>query len=295
MISGDTGLIIAPPRRYLQWGLFYALCLFSTIGCRNKEAPLVIPVKPESIQFIPTSPEKAKINPIDGAQMVYIPAGEFLMGSTETDENANPDEKPQHRIYLDSYYIYKTEVTVAQYRKFCHATGRKMPPKAKWGWNDKYPIYNMWWVDAIDYAKWAGGSLPTEAQWEKAARGTDGRIYPWGNKWDMNKVHCSKKKIKDAASPIEAGSFPAGASPYGVLDMAGNAWELCSDLHDKDYYKSTPAKNPTGPVAGEKHVVRGGSWTNFDPIYFRCSNRSVAFPDYTAIRLGFRCVVKADK
>ncbi|HEY3377477.1 MAG TPA: formylglycine-generating enzyme family protein [Armatimonadota bacterium] len=136
-----------------------------------------------------------KINPKDGAEMALIPAGEFLMGASAEEraawQQAHPtgykrdwlDDAPQHKVYLDAYYLYKTEVTVAQYRAFCQATRRKMPSEPPWKWQDTQPICNVNWNDAKAYADWAGVTLPTEAQWEKAARGGDGRSYPWGNAW----------------------------------------------------------------------------------------------------------------
>jgi len=135
----------------------------------------------------PAGPVKGvSVKPKHGAEMVYVPAGEFLMGSKEGE--GDDDERPQHTVYLDAYWIYKTEVTVAQYRKFCQATGRQMPEEPSvQAWTDDHPIVNVSWDDAVAYGKWAGAALPTEAQWEKAARGTDGRQYPWGNDWDAQK------------------------------------------------------------------------------------------------------------
>ncbi len=229
-----------------------------------------------------------KINPIDGAEMVLVPAGEFLMGSRDDDKWAECVEKPQHKVYLDSYYIYKTEVTVAQYRKFCHATGRKnMPPKPKWGWIDNHPIVNVSWDDAKAYADWAGVKLPTEAQWEKAARGTDDRIYPWGNKWDAKKC-VNYTNSNGITKPV--GSISAGASPYGCLDMAGNVWEWCWDWYADDYYKNTPIKNPMGPGIGELRVLRGGSWYgNYYISYSRCTFRYNCNPGNYDDDGGFRC------
>src|SRR5579871_2980372 len=128
-----------------------------------------------------------RINPVDEAEMVFIAAGEFLMGS----EDGEASEKPQRAVYLDAYWIYKTPVTMAQYRAFwafCKATGRQLLVDPSWG-PDDHPIVEECWPDARAYCEWAGGSLPTEAQWEKAARGTDGREYPWGNAWDENRCH----------------------------------------------------------------------------------------------------------
>jgi formylglycine-generating enzyme required for sulfatase activity len=229
-----------------------------------------------------------KINLRDGAEMVLVPAGEFLMGSKDDDKLADDNEKPQHKVYLDSYYIYKTEVTVAQFRKFCHATRRKsMPEKPVWGWIDNHPIVNVSWNDAVAYAKWAEVSLPTEAQWEKAARGTDGRIYPWGNEWDVAKY------LNDNNSKVgtkSVGSIPAGASPYGCQDMAGNVWEFCNDWYDPEYYKIAPLNNPMGPETGKDRVLRGGSWVSYSGGSNRGACRGYYGPgDYYYFSIGFRC------
>lgn len=234
-----------------------------------------------------TSSEKTRINSKDGAEMVFIPAGEFLMGSEEVD-----DEKPQRRVYLDGYWIYKYEVTVAQYRQFCQATRRKMPPEPTWGWKDNHPIVNVNWDEAAAYCQWAGGRLPTEAEWEKGARGTDGRKFPWGNQWEESKCHHSKKKFADAEGTAPVGSHPQGASPYGVHDMAGNVWEWCADWYDAHYYAKAEQRNPTGPRSTLKgmRVIRGGSWGNEVPDPFRVTNRLMDLPDHRNGSIGFRCV-----
>ncbi len=248
--------------------------------------------------------QATKINPKDGAEMVLIPAGEFLMGTSEEQVaallKADPilpswiftSETPQHKVYLDAYHMYKTEVTVAQYRKFCTATNRKMPTEPNWKWQDTHPIVNVNWSDAKAYADWAGVALPTEAQWEKAARGTDGRIYPWGNDWDSAKcaVNWSNSGAKNKTEGTHSvGSFPMGASPYGAMDMAGNAWEFCADWYGVNYYKNAPVKNPTGPAtgAGETHVLRGGSWYP-DKSTYRGAFRGHGNPDRGG-NIGFRC------
>ncbi|MGO8672100.1 MAG: SUMF1/EgtB/PvdO family nonheme iron enzyme [Capsulimonadaceae bacterium] len=234
----------------------------------------------------PPTPASDKVNPTDGADMVYIPAGEFTMGSD--DDHSNDCEKPAHKVYLDGYYIYKNLVTVAQYKKFCAATSRAMPTEPSWGWDkDDYPMVNVTWDGATAYAQWAGTSLPTEAQWEKAARGTDGRAYPWGNDWDA--ARCANSVGSSLSSPTSVGSFSIGASPYGVLDMAGNVWEWCSDWFGVDYYSSSPDKNPTGPSSGTWRVLRGGSWCGNDPVGFRASYRDRILPTCTSGLNGFRC------
>lgn len=269
------------------------------------------------------------INPKDGAEMVWVPAGEFDMGTGQSEIEAFlkehldwkakwfDDEKPRHKVYLDGYWIYKHEVTVAQYRKFCKETGREMPREPKWGWHNSHPIVNVSWEDASAYAKWAGCRLPTEAEWEKAARGIDGRLYPWGNEWPPSKrvgnfADESLKRESPHQNVIEGyddgnaytspvGSFPAGVSPYGCLDMAGNVWEWCSDWYDSEYYNNMPMKNPKGPNkredvmtgtinTGPFRVLRGGSWWNCYPELLRTANRNWCLPELRDSNFGFLCV-----
>ncbi len=261
------------------------------------------------------------VNPKDGAEMVWVPAGEFTMGSTDKQTAAESKrwlkpspqiikveydaEKPQHKVFMDGYWMYKYEVTVAQYRKFCAATKREMPDPPSWGWEEKHPMVNVDWQDAAEYAKWAGVVLPTEAQWEKAARGTDGRIYPWGNDWDASK--CASSDRTSLRRTQSVGSYPTGASPYGCMDMAGNVEEWCADWYDPNYYANAPTKNPTGPSGAVKfealsrsykgaRVFRGGSWLVHSNDSCRCASR---YSRYTPRRLdaptagnyliGFRC------
>lgn len=267
-----------------------------------------------------------RINPKDGAEMVWVPAGEFLMGGTKeqvaaavaswTQEARDAmqwvveAETPQRRVYLDGYWIYRYPVTVAQYRKFCEATGRGMPAIMVWVWKDDHPMVRINWQDASDYAEWAGVSLPTEAQWEKAARGTDGRIFPWGNEWDATRSANGVERYLTATEPV--GSHPTGGSPYGAMDMSGNVWEWCSDWYDPQYYRNAPSRNPTGPSRPVQYdpgflrrhgtrVLRGGSWghgsgSGSDPhiprsiYHFQCSARYSGLPDHRSYTYGFRCV-----
>jgi len=202
-----------------------------------------------------------KVNSTDGAEMVLIPAGKFLMGTPSKEMNANnKSECPQHTVMLDDYWIYVTAVSVAQYRKFCEATGRQMPSLPLGGGRDSYPVTNVSWLDAQAYATWAHAKLPTEAQWEKAARGVDGRLWPWGN----NAGRAPEDIYGTAGSALhECGSFPLEASPYGMLDAVGNAWEWCADWYDPNYYSTSPATNPPGPATGTTRVIRGGFSTGY--------------------------------
>lgn len=196
------------------------------------------------------------------------------------------DEKPVHTVYLDEYYIGKYEVTNEQYKKFCDATGRSYPedPGFK-GMSDyfedypDYPVVMISWEDAVAYCKWAGLRLPTEAEWEKAARGTDGRKYPWGNSEpDAGGTYRANYDPGDYTkdgyrytSPF--GSFPSGISPYGCYDMAGNVEEWCSDWYGEHYYRDNPVPNPRGPSSGRSRVFRGGSWRH-SARAVRCAPRS---------------------
>jgi sulfatase modifying factor 1 len=199
-------------------------------------------------------------------------------------------------------------VTVKQYKQYCAATGKAMPPEPVYdnnhfnpNWSkEDHPMVNVNWNDATAYCRWLSQqtglkvSLPTEAQWEKAARGEDGRKFPWGNTFDGSRLQHSTAKLGDAGGTAPVGSFPTGASPYGVLDMAGNVWQWCADWFDEKYYESSPKSNPTGPASGTFRVLRGGSWYYCSEIIFRCANRfrfaqRFGFNDY-----GFRCVVSAE-
>ena len=149
-------------------------------------------------------------------------------------------------------------------------------------------MVNVSWLDCVSYAKWAGASLPTEAQWEKAARGTDGRLYPWGNRWDTSVCNNAYTKIL-RTQPV--GSYPAGSSPYGCMDMAGNVWEWCADWDSNDYYKNGATNNPTGPSEGKARVLRGGYWNNYVPEYFTCTYRHSSNPLTGNPGCGFRLVM----
>ena len=227
--------------------------------------------------------------PADGMVMVYVPAGEFLMGSSDADGQADDDEKPQHTVYLDGYWIDRTEVTNAQYRK-CVEAGACREPEC-WDDNDynapDQPVVCVSWDDAQTYAAWVGGRLPTEAEWEKAARGTDGRIYPWGN----SAPGCDKANYEGCVGrSATVGSYLTGASPYGALDMAGNVREWVADWYDGRYYGRSAARNPEGPDSGEYRVLRGGSWYRH-PGLARCASRSGYIPDNFYSRVGLRVVV----
>lgn len=226
---------------------------------------------------------------IDRAKMVYVPAGEFLMGSNKSNPQADPDEKPQLTPILDAYWIDRTEVTNAMYTG-CVEAGACTPPMHSSHYAlpeyADHPVAGVTWFQAGEYCAWAGRRLPTEAEWEKAARGTDGRLYPWGNTPPNAKLLNFADQVGDTA-PV--GSYPAGASPYGALDMAGNVWEWVSDGYDPGYYTHAPSTNPPGGTSANQRVVRGGAW-GVDARAVRAANRFWAFPGRNDTD-GFRCAL----
>jgi formylglycine-generating enzyme required for sulfatase activity len=241
---------------------------------------------------------QARKNPRDGADMVLVPAGEFLMGSPEGE--GDNDEHPRYKVWLDAYYIYKYEVTNGQFARFINETGYNAQSSWRMFYKSKmerHPVIGVNWDDAEAYCRWAGVRLPTEAEREKAARGTDGRKYPWGNNWDKNRCNWfngsklpGMSDIYQGRGTLPAGSFPLGVSPYGVHDMAGNVWEWCSDWYSTTYYGGSPARNLQGPSSGQFRVLRGGSWYNDSRFCCRCANRFKCPADSRHIIVGFRCV-----
>ena len=241
---------------------------------------------PDSLKPEGGAGEALQTDPRD-VPMALVPAGEFTMGSTMAD-----DEKPVHRVYLDAFSMDKYHVTVGQYAKYLEVTDKEAPPE----WDimnqprhQKRPVVNVSWSDAASYCKWAGKRLPTEAEWEKAARGTDGRLYPWGNE-APTRLHANfgKKEWANHMALVPVGMFEMGKSPYGVYDMAGNAWEWVNDWYDHDYYKKSPTKNPQGPTTGKSKVVRGGNWL-YVQEFLRSSFRFNADPSSRQFGYGFRC------
>jgi formylglycine-generating enzyme required for sulfatase activity len=267
---------------------------------------------------------------VDGMVMVYVPSGTFQMGSAIGDLYTASNEYPQHTVTLDGFWLDRTEVSVAQFRQFVTETGYETEAEQE-GWAftwtgtewdevegtdwqhphgpdsstpEDHPVVQVTWDDAAAYCEWAGVQLPTEAQWEYAARGPEGYIYPWGNTFDgmyLNfcDVNCAFRQ-RDAryddgyeiTAPV--GSYPAGDSWCGVADMAGNVSEWTADWYDKEYYSDSPSHNPTGPEMekyGVKHVIRGGSWY-FMQGFARTTDRDFYIIPRTRLPyLGFRCAV----
>jgi serine/threonine-protein kinase len=278
----------------------------------------------------------------DGMTLVYIPAGDFLLGSANTDPGAREDEKPQERISLDAFWMDQTEVTVDRFAQFVIETGYQTDAergccegshskpgglvyapgadgaltttfveRANWRLPDgpgveealpRRPVVQVTWNDAKKYCEWAGRRLPTEAEWDKAARGTHGLIYPWGNDFDGAKVNfCDKScaanwhnaSVDDGwTRTSNVGVFPNGASPFGLFDMSGNVWELVNDLYDFRGYFRFPTANPPGVETGTTHVIRGGSWLDTSDRV-RPSARDQRLPDSRDNTTGFRCAADA--
>ncbi|PIQ97017.1 MAG: hypothetical protein COV67_06560 [Nitrospinae bacterium CG11_big_fil_rev_8_21_14_0_20_56_8] len=228
----------------------------------------------------------------DAREMVLIPEGVFTRGS----EDGDYDEKPQQEIYLDAFFIDKYEVTVESYAQFRNAANYAEPSFPFFPGDSKelletpnYPVVGVSWLDAVNYCKWGGKRLPTEAEWEKAARGSHGLIYPWGNKF-LEK----RSNINGTADGFQylapVGSFPMGRSMYGIYDMSGNVAEWVHDWYDQFYYNESPMMNPEGPDAKSNHVFRGGSWDS-RKVDSRAAKRFAATPGRKDSILGFRCAI----
>jgi formylglycine-generating enzyme required for sulfatase activity/tRNA A-37 threonylcarbamoyl transferase component Bud32 len=224
--------------------------------------------------------------PTPPAGMVLVPAGPFTMGC----DHGNENERPAHEVWLDHFFIDATEVTNAQYRLFCHKTGHPLPPNPRWDssyFADKpnHPVVNVTWADATKYAVWAGKRLPTEAEWEKAARGgLESCDYPWGNEIDPSLAHY------DAAGTCPVGTFRSNA--YGLYEIVGNVWEWCADWYAADAYTAGPRERPKGPASGADKVLRGGSIDGTSNA-LRISYRHWMHPARRSSDIGFRCAKDA--
>ncbi|MFQ5921840.1 MAG: bifunctional serine/threonine-protein kinase/formylglycine-generating enzyme family protein [Anaerolineales bacterium] len=274
-------------------------------------APIRLP-ETEAPATIPPQPRPAagstKISPVDGMQMQFIPAGDFSMGANPADPDASANEKPQHDVFLDAYWIDQTEVTNRMYR-LCMNAGACAPPQRRTEFDNPdlsdHPIVWVIWRDAEQYCEWGGRRLPTEAEWEKAARGIGDRAFPWGsaaiaghrlNFADRNLGEPWADQTVDDGHEYTApvGSYPAGASPFDVLDMAGNVWEWVRDWYDPQYYLDSVSENPAGPGSSPtgSHPVRGGSFLG-DARNVRATYRYGYSPETAAADLGFRCAMNA--
>ena len=293
----------------------------STEIAATQNAPTVTPIPSDTPIPTPTPTEifASLINPnipeemidlrdTDNMVMVYVTAGDFIMGSQPG--QGDPSEGPQHVVTLDAFWIDGHEVTNSQFAAFLNQAGNQAEGGVTWlktgsdvtqlqeidgVWTipdpayTNHPVTGATWYGAQAYCQWHGARLPTEAEWEKAARGSDNFIYPWGNESpDCSRInHGEGNSCVGGTSAV--GSYPTGSSPYGALDMAGNVWEWVEDWYENDYYTRSPNLNPTGPNSGAMKVLRGGSWFDL-PVFARTAFRGFANPAATNDKVGFRCV-----
>ena len=276
------------------------------------ETPEISKTVPPSVTATSTiSPGENRVSPSDNMVIVYIPAGDYLMGSLETDIGADNDEMPQHSVYLNAFWMDQTVVTNAMYARFLNEMGNQIEERSTWldagdedvlitqqgsGWKpingfENHPVVEVTWFGARAYCQWAGRRLPTESEWEIAARGAVpggdiGRIYPWGDEID-----CDKAQYANCGGGLlPVNSKPAGVSPFGVLGLSGNTWEWVSDWYAADYYAQSPLDNPQGPSEGKTRVLRGGSW-EYDWKHLRAANRRNNGPSVSMHDYSFRCVI----
>lgn len=281
---------------------------FLLTGCLGSETkpgvaqPFVDLPATEMRDSLPVS--NSEIREQDGMTVFFVPASDFNMGGSDLDQHADGNELPTHLVYLDGYWIDETEVTNRQYN-ICVEAGICAP--SKYSGNElyngeDYPVVGVAWQDALDYCTWAGGRLATEAEWEYAAKGKEGLIYPWGNEYDGNilnacDVNCSESwadpDIDDGyqnSAPV--GSYPEGASWVGALDMAGNVWEWVEDWCGE--YEEGYLDNPAGPNDGYCKIIRGGAWASPPAglrTTYRIINTSEINPGIRHPNIGFRCVI----
>ena len=271
------------------------MVLITAFGCAPGGPSTSTPAHPR---------QDTKVRSTDGMIMVYVPGGEFRMGTTGS------LDAPVHSVALDSFWIDQTEVTNAQYGRCVAARTCSAPTTCSWGeptYVDSakadHPVICVTWQAARIYCEWAGGRLPTEAEWEYAARGPDASIYPWGDEFDGTRVNScdincphDDQKVTDYddghAQTAPVGSYPSGAGWCGALDMAGNVWEWVADWHGP--YPLARQTNPTGPESGSERLLRGGSWYDHNEYGFlQASSRHPYDPRAYDYLIGFRCVVPA--
>jgi formylglycine-generating enzyme required for sulfatase activity len=318
------GAVITGALLLVFWVLLPAFSSFFASLPGTTQTSLPATAEPTAV-FIPTSTTTPTVTPnpsstptqisistqvaeVDGMVLVFIPAGEFIMGSSRVDDpQAMEEELPQHTVYLDAYWIDRSEVTNSQYALCVEDAGACTEPadhssltRGSYYGNNAYalyPVVYVSWSQAAAYCAWAGRRLPSEAEWEKAARGPDRRIYPWGDDFDGTRAnYCDINCVdswKDSryddgyidTSPV--GDFPDGASLYGALDMAGNVYEWVADWYGT--YSRSGQINPRGPASGPEHIIRGGSWGD-DAAHIRAAVRShIPQEEYWTNYIGFRC------
>ncbi len=256
------------------------------------EASLGYDTPPSAFSASQTEFHAVTINSSKSAPMAFIPAGEFAMGS----DRGQDDEQPVHRVLVKAFYLETHEVTVARYAAFLMS--QKADPPFKWneatsGVHESKPVAGVNWYDARDYCRWIGRRLPTEAEWELAARGTEGRMYPWGDAQPTRgHANAGHTKWHGYDTLTNVGQFELGKTPNGVYDLAGNLWEWVADWYDATYYQFSQRENPSGPSAGPLRALRGGAWNN-DAKTIRSANRAGYAPDARRNDVGFRCAKDA--
>jgi eukaryotic-like serine/threonine-protein kinase len=239
--------------------------------------------------------------------MVAVPAGWFTMG----DDGGLEDERPAHRVFVSAFRIDRLEVSVGRYER-CVRAGACTPPETAgsetrpdYFTSPRYrdhPVVGVTWRQAVAYCRWRHARLPTEAEWEKAARGTDRRLYPWGSRFAPARLNYCDRRCRlpwrdrrhddgsEDTTPVDA--HPAGASPYGALEMAGNVWEWVADWYGPSFYERSPARDPTGPAGGTQRVTRGGGIFD-DRVFTRATVRRRFVPTVASTSTGFRCLASS--
>ncbi len=244
-------------------------------------------------KLVPVPGQRRRFAP-SGAEFVFLPPGRFLIGCVPGDLECSADESPRHEVAITrGLWVAATPTTLGQYREFATATARTLPPPAPFPQTAEHPMVTATWDDALAYCTWAGGRLPTEAEWEYAARGgSEGLRYPWGDRATRADASFARAGAGDQdESTVPVGSYRANG--FGLFDMAGNVWEWCADWYDADYYASSPPADPPGPPHGSARVLRGGSWM-FHAGRLRASARDKLAPASRSDDVGFRCVRDAE-
>ena len=274
-----------------EWGVFQRMCMCARRTWDRvveRQTRRMLSYDPALRLELPADAPQAAIRqgPREESGMVFVPEGPFVMGH----DGGEFDEEPRHRVWLSAYYIDKYEVTNAEYNVCVRSrTCRRQRYWRDAGLNgDQQPVVAVGWDDAVDYCRSVGKRLPTEAEWEKAARGTDERLFPWGNEFHIDWLNMHHDG-DGYATTAPVGSFPKNVSPYGAFDMAGNAWEWTADYWKSTYYRQSPDRDPTGPESGVRRVMRGGSWLYDVPFFVTSHNRSPGRPWIRKSAVGFRC------